>query len=141
MPATKAQEAAGAARPAVPSAWSPRSIRDAAGGAPAPPPVGGTATSPAVQSSSTPRAEGTKDKEWVLIQIGVHGPELSSPDSISVNKIFRVRRLQEEDDTVAAALAGLKRKALEVCSGFLMLDAAHATKKPALCPSCSSDQL
>ncbi|KAK1610871.1 hypothetical protein QYE76_034544 [Lolium multiflorum] len=128
-----------AARPAVPSAWSPRSIRDAAGGAPAPPPVGGTA-SPAVQSSSTPRADGST-KEWVLIQIGVHGPELSSPDSISVNKIFRVRRLQEEDDTVVAALAGLKRKALEVCSGFLMLDAAHATKKPALCPSCSSDQL
>ncbi|KAK1602729.1 hypothetical protein QYE76_008210 [Lolium multiflorum] len=138
MPATKAQEAAGAARPAVPSAWSPRSIRDAAGGAPAAPPVGGT-SSQAVQSSSTPRADGTK--EWVLIQIGVHGPELSSPDSISVNKIFRVRRLQEEDDTVVASLAGLKRKALEVCSGFLMLDGAHATKKPALCPSCSSDQL
>ncbi|KAK1610878.1 hypothetical protein QYE76_034551 [Lolium multiflorum] len=138
MPATKAQEAAGAARPAVPSAWSPRSIRDAAGGAPAAPPVGGT-SSQAVQSSSTPRADGTK--EWVLIQIGVHGPQLSSPDSISVNKIFRVQRLQEEDDTVVAPLAGLKRKALEVCSGFLMLDGAHATKKPALCPSCSSDQL
>ncbi|KAM0833549.1 hypothetical protein ACQ4PT_064193 [Festuca glaucescens] len=138
MPGTQAQDAAGAARLAVPSARSPRSIRDAAGGAPAPPPVGGTAR-PAVPSSSTPRAEGTK--EWVLIQIGVHGPELSSPDSMSVNKIFRVRRLQDEDDTVVAPLAGLKRKALEVCSGFLMLDGAHGTKKPALCPSCSSDQL
>jgi hypothetical protein len=87
------------------------------------------AASPGVLTTSSPRAEGTK--EWVPLQVGDRDPEPHSLD-FSVSRIFRIRRLEDDDDDPGVApLSILKRTALQVCSGYLIVGGERA-KNPAL---------
>jgi hypothetical protein len=91
------------------------------------------ASSPGVLSTSSPHAQGTK--QWLLLEVGVPD-EPNSSLHISVNRIYRIRRLEDDDDdSTATPLAGFKRTALQVCSGYLMVENDRAKRT---CHGCSS---